>query len=79
MEKPPIPSNIALSSGQVNYPWSVWFERLQEKFNRCGSTAKRPITGVEIGDMYMDKTLGIPIWALSINPVVWVKADGTIV
>lgn len=79
MEKPPIPANISLSSGQVNNPWITWFERLHAKFNRYGTTANRPITGIEIGDQYFDNTLGYPIWAKSTNPIVWVRYDGTTV
>lgn len=79
MIKPPIPANIALSSGQLNQPWISWFERLYEKFNRYGITSKRPTSGVEIGDQYFDNTLGYPIWVKSTNPIVWVRYDGTTV
>ena len=79
MEKPPVPANINLSSGQLNYPWVNWFERLQAKFNRNGSTAERPSMFVEVGDQYFDSTLGYPIWVKSINPIVWVRYDGAVV
>ena len=79
MQKPPIPQNIALSHGLLNTSWAVWFERLHAKFNLNGTTAQRPTVGVEIGDQYFDTTLGFPIWAKSIDPIVWVSASGVIV
>lgn len=77
MDKPPIPANISLVSGQLNAPWVSWFEQLHAKFNRNGTTANRPSSGVEIGDQYFDKTLGYPVWAKSTNPIVWINAGGT--
>jgi len=79
MDKPPVPANIALVSGQVNYPWVSWFEKIHAKFNRNGTTSKRPLVSVEVGDQYFDSTLGYPIWVKSINPIVWVRYDGTVV
>jgi len=58
--------------------WQFWFDRLYLKFNQHGTTAQRPVS-VEIGDQYIDETLGFPIWVLSVSPTVWVRYDGTVV
>ena len=41
-----------------------------------GTTAKRPTLQLQIGQMYYDTTLGIPIWY---NGTVWKNASGTTV
>jgi hypothetical protein len=41
-----------------------------------GTTANRPAIRVQIGQMYYDTTLGIPIWY---NGTVWKNASGTTV
>ena len=41
-----------------------------------GTTANRPITGLQVGQFYFDTTLGIPIWY---NGTVWKNASGTTV
>ena len=41
-----------------------------------GTTANRPAIGENIGQMYFDTTLGIPIWY---NGAKWVNSSGTIV
>lgn len=40
-----------------------------------GTTASRP-TGVINGTMYLDTTLGQPIWALSTKPTGWINSAG---
>ncbi len=72
MQYPPLKTDFN-STG-----WQFWFDRLFLKFNRYGTTANRPIN-VEIGDQYIDTTLGMPIWVLSVNPNVWIRYDGTVV
>jgi hypothetical protein len=32
---------------------------------------------VFVGTTYFDTTLGLPIWAKTVSPIAWVKADGT--
>lgn len=41
-----------------------------------GTTADRPTLQLQIGQMYYDTTLGIPIWY---NGTVWKNASGTTV
>jgi hypothetical protein len=42
------------------------------------TTALRP-PSPRIGQMVFDTSLNIPIWCKSLNPVVWVRYDGTAV
>jgi hypothetical protein len=42
----------------------------------AGSTAVRPINKIQLGQIYFDTTLGIPIWWDGTN---WVDATGTTV
>ena len=41
-----------------------------------GTTVNRPVNKLQIGQMYFDTTLGIPIWW---NGAKWVNASGTVV
>jgi hypothetical protein len=42
----------------------------------AGTTAERPVIGLQVGQQYFDTTLGLPIWWNSSN---WVDAAGTVV
>jgi hypothetical protein len=42
----------------------------------AGATTERPINRIQLGQMYFDTTLGIPIWWDGTN---WVDATGTTV
>jgi hypothetical protein len=42
----------------------------------AGTTATRPINKIQLGQIYFDTTLGIPIWWDGTN---WVDATGTVV
>jgi hypothetical protein len=59
----------------------LYFNRLDE-FNilnstpEFGLTANRPTLNLQIGQIYYDTTLGIPIWW---NGTVWKNASGTTV
>jgi hypothetical protein len=59
----------------------LYFNRLDE-FNigistpAYGLTADRPVLELQIGQIYYDTTLGIPIWW---NGTVWKNASGTTV
>jgi hypothetical protein len=44
-----------------------------------GTTVQRPTKGLSPGDKYMDTTLGYIVHVRSVNPVVWVRWDGTVV
>ena len=41
-----------------------------------GTTVKRPLNDLQVGQFYFDTTLGIPIWW---NGTVWKNASGTTV
>ena len=41
-----------------------------------GTTVNRPVNKLQIGQMYFDTTLGIPIWWSGTK---WVNASGTVV
>ena len=47
---------------------------------QSGTTANRPVSTpqnlVYVGQEYFDTTLGKPIWARTVSPVVWVDATG---
>lgn len=43
-----------------------------------GPASSRPAAPT-VGYPYLDTNLGMPIWCLSANPVVWVNASGTVV
>jgi hypothetical protein len=47
--------------------------------SQYGTTAQRPTTGLQPGNKYFDSTLGFPVYVKSVNPVVWVRYDGTVV
>jgi hypothetical protein len=59
----------------------LYFNRL-DLFNianstpEYGTTALRPVLGLQIGQFYFDTTLGYPIWW---NGTVWKNASGTTV
>lgn len=59
----------------------LYFNRL-DQFNTLNSTpefgltATRPVLGLQIGQIYYDTTLGIPVWW---NGTVWKNASGTTV
>jgi hypothetical protein len=43
---------------------------------QTGTTADRPISNLQVGQIYYDTTLGIPIWY---NGTVWKNSSGTTV
>ncbi|MFK4447473.1 hypothetical protein ABH944_007789 [Caballeronia udeis] len=48
----------------------------QLSYPTYGTTAQRPVPSF-IGQPYTDTTLGLPITALSLSPVVWINSAGT--
>jgi len=73
----PVENNLASWSG----PWGNWMSAAWLIINAVslsGTTDKRPVDNVYVGQMYFDTTLGLPIWAKTLgSPISWVKADGT--
>lgn len=60
--------------------WFPWLKQVHELVNslyQSGTTAERPTSLLWIGRRYLDTTIGKPIWVLSVNPTVWITADGT--
>lgn len=64
-------------NGIPNRPWVEWtlaVWRASKPYKGHGTTAERPINGLETGDWYFDTTLGKPIWYEGPG---WVDATGT--
>lgn len=79
MKLPPQQQPITEPSGSVNMIWQEWFYRLWQiahGLDESGTTAQRPVKWLYKGKMYFDTTLNKPIWLKSVNPTVWVTADG---
>jgi hypothetical protein len=55
---------VPAANGNLSFTWSA------------GTTAQRPSTALQLGQMYFDTTLGQPIWCSSISPIHWVNAAG---
>ena len=79
-ETPPLQSRMTdITTGYFTREWSTWFSKIQnvlKTVNAHGTTAQRPTTGLYIGMMYFDDTLGFPVWLQSVGPDVWVRYDG---
>lgn len=62
--------------------WISWFAQvfyLLSNITRSGTTAQRPTKNVWIGQPFFDTTLMAPVYAASVNPIVWVPAaSGTL-
>ncbi len=74
-------SNITDAMGNITPAWNSYFTAIERAIYKPlhGATASRPTTGVDIGDSYFDDTLGYPIFAASIDPIVWHDAAGNVV
>jgi hypothetical protein len=63
------PTGSPFDKGDVpNLPWKNWMQdayRHAKKYQGSGTTAQRPINGVEEGDWYFDTTIGRPVWYIS--------------
>jgi len=71
---------IVDKTGKLLPQWFSWFSAVYTLIllpqGNNGTTANRPTTNLWIGQMYLDTTLGKPIWILSLNPTVWIDATG---
>jgi hypothetical protein len=77
MIRPPFSSPITESNGSLSRSWTEWLTKLWAQQNpKHGTTAQRPTVGINIGDPYLDETLGKPIWLKSVVPTVWIDATG---
>lgn len=75
-------NNNALNAGAVSsYTQVIYrtaftaFEVISSGITPNGATSQRPASPL-IGQIYLDTTLGQPIWCLSLSPTVWINAAG---
>lgn len=64
LSAPPIGSSFD-KDGVANLPWKDWAMaayRQAKKYVGTGTTAQRPLNGIEKGDWYFDTTINQPIW-----------------
>jgi hypothetical protein len=62
--------------------WMSWIQNLYDivrPTGNNGTTAQRPTKNLYVGQQYIDKTLGKPIWIKSLGPTVWIDATGGVV
>ncbi len=78
-----LPDNSPIAgSERVTNSWLQWFSRVNAFVNagqQSGATADRPTTGLWIGRMYYDTTLGYPVFVHSVGPPVWHNGAGAVV
>lgn len=79
-----VPNAYAMTGpdGRPTATWAQWTTRINQIANSLqtsGATAERPSTGLWIGRMFFDSTLGKPVWVKSVKPAVWVDASGVVV
>ena len=77
---PPFNSPLIGEDGKPTKSGSEWLNLIWLAANsvtESGTTAQRPTTNLWIGRVYMDTTLGMPIWVSAVTPsIVWVDATG---
>ena len=78
MIQPPIQIPFNDENGQPNKAWIDWADNISRNVKYVGSdtTANRPTNGLNDGDMYMDTTLGYPIWYYDGG---WIDSTGSAV
>ena len=87
----PLPGNADLTVGdtpgkagnRVSPPYRAWMTKVGNALINLGgksTTAMRPVQNLYPGLVYMDTTLGKPVFVLTEGPpAVWVDATGAIV
>ena len=77
---PPTGEPFDDANGQPSRPWYEWtinIFRSARKYRGVGTTAGRPVNGLEVGDWYYDTTLGYPVWVHQISPsIIWHNGAG---
>jgi hypothetical protein len=81
MSLSPLPTSELISQkDKLSQSYRDWFQSIQTWLGpqyRVGVTGGRPTTGLYIGLMYFDTTLGFPVFLKTIgSPNVWVNASG---
>jgi hypothetical protein len=77
-----LPNKLKIPSGRLTATWRTWFAKLYyvvSPLGDNGTTLERPTQDLYVGRGYLDLTLGKPIWVQSLNPTVWIDAQGTAV
>lgn len=69
--------------GRLRPTWQSWLSSLQSWVRPLGSfgtTTQRPTMGLYIGYMYIDQSLGYPVWVYQVSPsIIWHNASGAAV
>lgn len=58
-------------------PWAGWLSIVQQILQATSSSgpiSQRPTKALYVGQFWFDTTLGLPVYAQSLNPTVWVPA-----
>ena len=83
MNPPRLQSTLTGPHRYASPEWARWFNDVyaqvkqnKEGLQTSGTTADRPTSGLWVGRMYFDTTLGKPVWVKSLSPVTWVDATG---
>ena len=67
---------------KLTQSWLAWFsaaQKILQSIGNSGTTSHRPTHNLYVGQQYFDTSLGYPVWVKSIDPIVWVQYDGTVV
>lgn len=79
----PRPKGFVDKLGNLHGAWNAWFAQVLNILlciGNSGTTAKRPVNNLWVGQDYFDTTLGKPVFVKSLGPpAVWVDATGAIV
>lgn len=79
---PPTQSPVDTKGDSINSIWENWMTMaytVMFGLTLSGTTKGRPTDNLWVGQTYFDTDLGLPIYLKTLSPIVWIKADGTIV
>lgn len=75
-------ADIADANGRITPRWNSWFAWIEGTVTAArtsGTTAKRPTSGVYIGQFYFDTTLNYPVYVAAVGPIVWRNGAAVVV
>jgi hypothetical protein len=83
----PVNAELVEESRKLTRSWVSWFTQATNillSLQQTGTTANRPTSGLWVGRMYFDSTLGYPVWVKSVGAsppytAVWVNGAGAVV